>query len=302
MRRFTHQTLEEPRQSAEQPGATHVRLESGREEVKAALARKVALRSFVLGNSLATHPMEGCDATPDGRPDELTWRRYERFAAGGAKLIWFEATAICQEGRANPRQAWIGKNTVSDFARLHDRMLAVHLERWGAAGDLLIPLQLTHSGRYSHPRRIIAYHNPLIDQKTATPLDYPVITDDELERLEDQYVEAAGLALEAGFRAIDLKVTHGYLLSELMGAKTREGRYGGSLENRARFMRNVLGKIRASFGGRLIPCMRLGCFDSLPYERDPETGVGRPLACPVFPTRAISAPTRTILCARTWAR
>ncbi|MDP2999477.1 MAG: hypothetical protein Q8N47_18455 [Bryobacterales bacterium] len=281
MRNFTYKTLEDLRQSAERLGATHVRLEPGREEVKQALARKVALRSFTLGNSLATHPMEGCDATLDGRPDELTWRRYERFAAGGVKLIWFEATAICQEGRVNPRQVWINRDTVSDFARLHDRMLAVHLERWGGADDLLIPLQLTHSGRYSHPRRIIAYHNPLIDRKTATPADYPVITDDELERLEDQYVEAAGLALEAGFRAIDLKVTHGYLLSELMGAKTREGRYGDSLANRTRFMRNVLGKIRASFGGRLILCMRLGCFDSIPYERDPETGIGRPVGHPI---------------------
>ncbi len=281
MRNFTYKTLEELRQSAEQLGAAHVRLEPGREEVKRALARKVALRSFTLGNSLATHPMEGCDGTLDGRPDELTWRRYQRFAAGGVKLIWFEATAICQEGRVNPRQVWINRETVSDFARLHDRMLAVHLERWGDAGDLLIPMQLTHSGRYSHPRRIIAYHNPLIDRKTATPADYPVITDDELERLEDQYVEAAGLALEAGFRAIDLKVTHGYLLSELMGAKTREGRYGGSLTNRTRFMRNVLGKMRASFGGRLILCMRLGCFDSIPYDRDPETGIGRPVGHPI---------------------
>ncbi len=96
------------------------------------------------------------------------------------------------------------------------------------------------------PRRIIAYHNPDIDAKTNTPPDYPVITDDELERLEDDYVEAARLALEAGFRAVDIKATHGYLLSELLGAKTREGRYGGSLENRTRFIRNVIGKIRAA--------------------------------------------------------
>jgi 2,4-dienoyl-CoA reductase-like NADH-dependent reductase (Old Yellow Enzyme family) len=281
MRSFTYETLEDLRQSAEQLGATHVRLESGREAVKAALARQVALRSFTLGNSLGIHPMEGCDATPDGRPGELTWRRYERFAAGGAKLIWFEATAICQEGRANPRQIWINPGTVPDLARLHQMMLRVHHERWGTADDLLVPLQLTHSGRYSHPRRIIAYHHPLIDRKTATPPDYPVITDDELERLEDQYVEAAGWAIEAGFRAIDLKVTHGYLLSELMGATTRKGRYGGPLENRARFMKNTLGKMRARFGGRLLLCMRLGCFDGVPYERDPETGLGRPLPYPV---------------------
>ncbi|MBI4874886.1 MAG: NADH:flavin oxidoreductase [Acidobacteria bacterium] len=281
MRHFTYRTLEDLEHSADRLGAAHVRLEADPEQVKAALGRKVALRSFTLGNSLATHPMEGCDATPDGRPDELTWRRYQRLAAGGAKLIWFEATAVCEEGRANPRQVWINRVTADDFARLVDTMLRVHRERWGSADDLLIPVQLTHSGRYSHPRRILAYHHPLLDRKTGTPPDYPVIADDELERLEDQYVEAAGLALSAGFRAFDLKVTHGYLLAELIGAKTREGRYGGPLEDRTRFMRNVLGKIRAKFGARLTPCMRLGCFDSVPYERDPETGVGRPMDYPL---------------------
>ncbi len=95
---------------------------------------------------------------------------------------------------------------------------------------------------------MIAYHHPIMDLKTGLPPDYPVISDDELERLEDDYVEAARLAVQAGFRAVDIKVTHGYLLSELAGAKVREGRYGGSLENRTRFVRNVIGKIRAALG------------------------------------------------------
>jgi 2,4-dienoyl-CoA reductase-like NADH-dependent reductase (Old Yellow Enzyme family) len=142
-------------------------------------------------------------------------------------------------------------------------------------------MQLTHSGRYSVPRRIIAYHNPFIDARTGTPPDYPVISDDELERLEDDYVEGARLALSAGFDAIDLKVTHGYLLSELTGAKTREGRYGGPLRNRTRFMENVIGKMRSAFGSRLMICMRLGCFDGVPYGRDGRTGEGVPCNFPV---------------------
>ncbi len=281
MKHFQYRSLAELNAAAVALGCAHVRFEEDPRRVREMLARKVEAGSFTLGNSLAIHPMEGCDSTIDGRPDELTWRRYGRFAAGGAKLIWFEATAVCQEGRANPRQLWLNPATRDDFARLLEMILRVHRERWGNAGDLLVPLQLTHSGRYSHPVRVIAYHHPLIDGKTGLPPDYPVISDDELERLEDQYVDAAALALEAGFRAIDLKVTHGYLLSELIGARTRPGRYGGSLENRTRFMRNVLGKMRARFGNRLMLCMRLGCYDGVPYERDPETGLGRPLAFPV---------------------
>ncbi len=280
MKHFHYKTLSELRQNAEEL-TQHVRFVEDKRKVQDLLARKVTVGNMTLGNSMAIHPMEGCDSTLDGRPDELTWRRYERFARGGAKLIWFEATAVREDGRANARQLWINKDNVSDYARLHEMMLKVHMEACGDTSDLLIPMQLTHSGRYSYPKRLIAYHNPLIDKKTATPADQPVISDDELERLEDQYVDAARLALQAGFKAIDLKVTHGYLLSELMGAKLREGRYGGSLENRTRFMKNVLGKMRAEFGARLKLCMRLGCYDGVPHDMDQQTKLGVPLDYPL---------------------
>jgi len=78
----------------------------------------VRVGRFVVGNSLAIHPMEGCDGELAGRPGELTARRYARFARGGAKLIWFEATAVRREGRANTRQLWLHRGTVDDFARL----------------------------------------------------------------------------------------------------------------------------------------------------------------------------------------
>src|ERR1039457_5744614 len=234
MRYFQYKKLIELQQSCDATGATHVRFESDPETVKSTLGRPVTVGPMRVGNSLAIHPMEGCDGTLDGRPGELTWRRYERFARGGAKLIWFEATAVREDGRANTRQLWIARRNVADFARLLARIRELHREHWGSADDLLAPIQLTHSGRYSVRRRIIAYHNPHIDRKTCTPPDYPAIADDELERLEDDYVSAAGLALEAGFQAVDIKAVHGYLLSELLGAKTRDGRYGGPLENRLR--------------------------------------------------------------------
>ncbi len=281
MRHFTYKSLDELEAAALALGARHVRFIHDRARVQELLQRKVRVGAATAGNSMAIHPMEGCDGTLEGKPDELTWRRYERFARGGAKLIWFEATAVREDGRANTRQLLLNRNNLDEYARLVEMMRRAHREEWGAADDLLIPVQLTHSGRYSHPVRVIAYHNPLIDEKTGTPPDYPVISDDELERLEDVYADAAGLALEAGFTAVDIKATHGYLLSELLGAKTREGRYGGPLENRTRFFKNVFGKIRARYGRRLMLCMRLGCFDGVPYVTDPGTGLGRPLPYPV---------------------
>ncbi|HCC56353.1 MAG TPA: NADH:flavin oxidoreductase [Solibacterales bacterium] len=270
MRYFRYQTLPELQQEAEHIGARHVAFEPDADKLKAALARPVRVGRHQVGNSIAIHPMEGCDGTADGRPGELTVRRYQRFAAGGAKLLWFEATAVCEEGRANTRQLWITEDNRDDFARLLDQIHA-------AAGDgVLVPMQLTHSGRYSVPKRILGDHNPYVDARFGTPPDTPLITDDELERLEDDYVRTAGLALQAGFEAVDLKMTHGYLLSELLGARTRPGRYGGALENRLRFPLNAIGKLRAAYGSRLLIAARLGCFDSVPYARDAASGSGVP--------------------------
>jgi 2,4-dienoyl-CoA reductase-like NADH-dependent reductase (Old Yellow Enzyme family) len=277
MRHFHFHIVDEIRRAAAEAGARHVAFLENPQAIREALAQKVPVGGVTVGNAIAIHPMEGCDGDAEGRPSELTWRRYERFARGGAKLVWFEATAVCREGRANPRQLWIHSNSTGELARLLEMLRRTHRETWGSDDDLLIPLQLTHSGRFSWPHRIVAVHNPLVDAKTATPPDLPPISDDQLERLEDRFVDAARLALEAGFTAVDVKATHGYLAFELLGARTRGGRYGGPLENRARFLRNVIGKIRAEFGRRLLIVMRLGCYEGLPYVRDAATGLGVPM-------------------------
>src|SRR5947208_16879209 len=67
------------------------------------LFRPVALGPLRAGNSLCIQPMEGCDGTLDGRPAELTFRRYRRIGSGSSKLIWAEATAVLEEARANQR-------------------------------------------------------------------------------------------------------------------------------------------------------------------------------------------------------
>lgn len=226
MKHFRYKNLQETESEAERIGAWHVRFEPDPDKVRAVLARPARVGDFRVGNSIAVNPMEGCDGGLDGSPGELTWRRYERFGRGGAKLIWFEATAIRQDGRANTRQLWIYPGTVSQLGRLLDRTRQVHRELYGTADDLLDVLQLTHSGRHSVPQRVVVSHNPHLDARTGVAADYPLISDDELEALEDDYVAAARLAHAAGFRAVDIKATHGYLMAELLGAKTRPGRYG----------------------------------------------------------------------------
>src|SRR4051812_42045576 len=154
-----------------------------------------------VGNRLAIQPMEGCDGELDGNPGELTLRRYRRFGAGGAKLIWGEAAAVVPEGRANPRQLVIGMPTASSLERLLRETRQAHVAANGRDDDLLVGLQLTHSGRYSFERPILAQHDPLLDPRTVVDKttgrtagpETPLISDDELDRLQDRYVEAASL-------------------------------------------------------------------------------------------------------------
>jgi 2,4-dienoyl-CoA reductase-like NADH-dependent reductase (Old Yellow Enzyme family) len=237
------------------------------------LFRPIDLGGRRVGNRLAIQPMEGCDGQREGAPGELTYRRYRRFGAGGAKLIWGEAAAVVAEGRANPRQLLINPANASDLERLLRTTRQAHVESNVRDDDLLVGLQLTHSGRYSFERPILAQHDPLLDPRTlidkatratAGP-DYPLITDDELDRLQDRYVEAATLAFRIGFDFVDVKQCHRYLLNELLAARTRPGKYGGSWENRTRFIRDVVARIGAENPGQII-ATRLNAFDGVPYQ------------------------------------
>lgn len=245
------------------------------------LLQPLRIADRTIGNRMVIQPMEGCDGTADGTPDELTFRRYERFGAGGAKLIWGEAAAVVPEGRANTRQLVVDAAHADGLARLVQTCRQAHRAAWGDDSDLLIGLQLTHSGRYSVPRPILAHHDPLLDRRTivdrstgaVATANTPLLSDDELDRLLDRYVEAAGVAARAGFDFVDLKQCHRYLLNELLSATTRPGRYGGSFENRTRFITTLVDRIRQEHPTLLIGT-RLNVHDGLPFHTGPEgTGV-----------------------------
>lgn len=228
----------------------------------------VSIGDLVTPNRLVIHPMEGCDGTPEGKPDTLTVRRYDRFAAGGAGLLWFEATAVVPEARANPRQLLIVPENVDDFRDLVDRTLAVAREAQGPDFRPVTVLQCTHSGRYSRPvdepEPILAHHDGVLDNYQRIPRDHPLITDAELDRLQDAYVRAASLAKEAGFDAVDIKSCHRYLLSELLAAHTRPGRYGTEFEDRTRFLLTVIDRIHDEVPGIMV-ATRLNIYDGHPY-------------------------------------
>jgi len=249
------------------------------------LFQPVQVGPLLAGNALCIQPMEGCDATPDGRPDELTYRRYRRFGAGGAKLIWSEATAVLDEGRANPRQLLLNEHTIGDIERMLRECRHAHREAFGSDDDLIVGLQLTHSGRYSYRRPLIACHDPILDPRTVldktsartVDQDYPLLDDDYLKRLPDHYVATAKLAHKVGYQFVDVKQCHRYLLNEMLAARTRPGPYGGSLENRTRLAREIIARIRDEVPGVVI-ATRLGVYDCIPYRKGTVDAAGEP--CP----------------------
>lgn len=227
------------------------------------------------GNRWCIHPMEGCDGEPDGRPGELTFRRYVRFGAGGAKVIWGEACAVTDDGRMNPRQIWLNDATLGDFTKMVADCRAAHRAANGDDSDLLFGLQLTHSGRYSYRRPLVACPDPLLVGRYKVTADTPLMTDDDLARLVDDYVTAAKLAVRAGFDFLDVKQCHRYLLSELLGARNRPGRYGGSYENRTRLAREIFQAVKAAVPANVVLATRMNGFDGVPFHKT-ENGDGAP--------------------------
>ena len=217
-------------------------------------------------NRILFQPMEGCDGTADGAVDELTFRRYMRFTEGAPGIIWFEATAVCNEGRANPRQLYINENTVDSFKNIVSEIKAKSMRLHGF--EPIVIVQLTHSGRYSKPNGtpepIVAYRNSLWEKgKENQP--FVVATDDYLSTIPAMYSKAAKLALQAGFDGMDVKCCHGYLFNELLSAFEREGKYGGNLENRTRLYFDCIDAVKSAVGDRAFVTTRLNACDCFPY-------------------------------------
>jgi 2,4-dienoyl-CoA reductase-like NADH-dependent reductase (Old Yellow Enzyme family) len=165
------------------------------------------------------------------------------------------------------------EQSMGDIAKMRESLVAAHKEATGEE-NVVIGLQLTHSGRFCKPNdntrfeSMIAYRHPLLDRKFGVPADRKPISDDDIKRLIQDFVVAARRAQACGFDFVDIKHCHGYLAHEFLSAVDREGPYGGSLENRTRFLREVVEGIRADVPGLKIG-VRLSAIDSVPFKPDP---------------------------------
>lgn len=230
------------------------------------LGEKISIGSLTSPNRFVALPMEGADAADDGGPSELTFRRYERMALGGAGIIWLEACAVQQDGCSNPKSLLINECNLNRYKELVDRIRQAARE--SNQHEVICILQLTHSGRYSKPfgkpSPIITHHNPALDALQNLPDDYPIVSDDALDQIQASFIKSAILARRAGFDGVDIKSCHGYLVSGLLAAHTRTGKYGGAYENRTRFLKETIALIKKE-SPSLIMTTRMNAFDGTPY-------------------------------------
>ncbi|TWT51216.1 NADPH dehydrogenase [Rubripirellula amarantea] len=245
------------------------------------LGQSIPIEGSSIGNRFCILPMEGWDGTTDGKPTELTVRRWRNFGISGAKLIWGgEAAAVRHDGRANPNQLIVNDANASEIEGLRKELVHAHHEKFGRTDDLLVGLQLTHSGRWARPNDKskleprTAQRNRLLDKRQGIRDDSAMLTDNELSVLVDDFVRAARIAESCGFEFVDVKHCHGYLGHELLSGVDRPGKYGGSFENRTRFLRDIVAGIRAE-APTLGLGVRVSIFDYVPYVSGADN-IGQP--------------------------
>jgi len=222
-----------------------------------------------LANRFVIQPMEGWDGTRDGRPTELTRRRWRRFGDSGAAWIWGgEAVAVRADARANPNQLVLDETTASAIGSLRRDLVAAAR---AVGADPWVGLQLTHSGRWSRPEPgraapRVAFRHPLLDARAGVADEGAVLSDAEVDDIVGGFARAARLAREEGFAFVDVKHCHGYLLHEFLAARVRPGAYGGeSLGDRLRLLRRLMAAVRDSAPG-LAVVVRLSAFDQVPHR------------------------------------
>ena len=232
------------------------------------LGRSASFGRLVVPNRLVCQPMEGCDGEPDGSPGRADGPQVPqaRRRRGGDDLV----RGLCDRARGQGESA-------SDFAaQRHRRGLRRHgaANQAGREGYRRLrarlrapddPLRAVQQAR-RQPAPIIAHHSAVLDGRHNLPPDYPLITDERLDELQDAYVAQAVLAAEAGFDAVDVKACHRYLLNELLASFTREGsRYGGSYENRTRMLRETIARVRKAVGASIEVTSRMNAYDAIAY-------------------------------------
>jgi len=184
-------------------------------------------------NRFFSQPMECTDADTDGNPSNLTYQRYENLFRGEAGIVCLEAITITDKNRSRLNQLFIMPKNLPALTKFVKRLREVNPKT-------LFIYQLTHSGELSNPE----FSKPL-SVKPLPGFKADVFTEDEFEKIMDDFVLAAKITYDSGADGIDMKFCHGYLGSQILRPyNTRKWKYGGKWENRRQFAFDLYERIQ----------------------------------------------------------
>lgn len=217
------------------------------------LSSPLAIGSLRLPNRIVMPPLVVSKGDEDGTVTPGILEHYRRSAGPG--LVIVEATVVSPEGRLGRRQLGIFEDRhIEGLARL-----AALIHAAGAAASI----QIHHAGRNTTLENTFGL--PLVAPSAVPARDSVPRALDEagIERILCRFAAATRRAADAGFDAVEIHGAHGYLVSQFLSplANRREDRWGGPLENRARFLLEVVRRMRAEAGSRLAVSCRLGVAD-----------------------------------------
>ena len=188
-------------------------------------------------------------------PTDLLYNYHRQVAAGGIGMTTLAYASVTRSGLSFPHQLWLRKEIVPGLRRITD---AIHAE--GAAASI----QIGHCGNMSH--KAICGCTP-ISASTGFNLYSPTFVrgmrHDEIVDVAKAFGQAVNLAREAGFDAVEVHAGHGYLISQFLSPypNHRKDEYGGSLENRMRFMKMCLDEVMTAAGNDMAVLVKTNMSD-----------------------------------------
>lgn len=201
---------------------------------------------------------------PGNAPSQQLLDYHRSVAAGGVGMTTVAYAAVAQSGLSFDRQLWMRKEIVPGLRKLTD---SVHKE--GAAASI----QLGHCGNMSHKK--ICGETP-VGASSGFNLYSPTfvrgLRRDELRVMAKAYGNAVRLARESGFDAVEIHAGHGYLISQFLSPYTnhRKDEYGGSLDNRMRFMDEVMAEVMKAAGNDMAVLVKMNMRDGFKGGMDIE--------------------------------
>ncbi len=221
------------------------------------LLDRLTVKDFVLRNRIVLPPMATELASGKGEVTEELIQHYSRRSSGPGLAI-VEHSYVSEGGRLSENQLGV----YDDSLILGLSSLAEAMKKKGSVATI----QINHAGAKSSSGVIGT--QPVAPSPVPLPRGGDVprkLSVSEIEGIVEQFVAAASRAVRSGFDAVEVHGAHGFLLNQFTSPLTnkRTDRYGGSLENRARFLLDIVGRVRDELGEKALLLFRLGADDKM---------------------------------------